>query len=52
MTEEGHGGLGKDTLVQVHHKVVLAKAGEDLPDIVLVVLDGRAAHQEIIYITK
>ena len=52
MTEEGHGGVGMDTLVQVHHQVVLTDAGEDLSEMGLMVLDGGDAHQDIIYITE
>ena len=52
VTEEGHSGLGEDTLVQVHHQVVLTKSGEDLPEMLLVVIDGGAAFQAIIFITE
>ena len=38
VAQEGLDGLGEDTLVQVHCQIVLMKSGEDLPEMVLVVL--------------
>ena len=52
VTEEGHRGLGDDTLFEVYRQMVLLQAGEDLPGVVvLVVLNGEDTHQDIIYIT-
>ena len=39
VTEEGRDGLSQDALVHVHSKVVLSQAGEDLPEVLLVLLD-------------
>ena len=52
VTKEGHSGLGEDTFVQVHRQVILLQTDEDLLEVVLMVLEGGAAHQDIIYITK
>ena len=50
--KEGHGGLGEDIFVQVHRQVVLAEAGEDLPKVLLVLLDSPAAHQNNVDVDK
>ena len=40
VTEEGHGGLGQCTLLQVHCEAVLPETCEHLPQVLLVLLDG------------
>ena len=52
VTEESHCGLGQDAFIQVHSQVVLSEVGEDLPEVLLVRLDGGAAHQDIIFMTE
>ena len=39
-------------LSKVHRQVVVSYVGEDLPEVLLVLLDGAAAHMDIIYITE
>ena len=52
MTEECHRGLGEHAFLYVDRHVVSAEAGENLPQVVLMLLDGPAAYQDVIIYTN
>ena len=52
VSKELSGRFGQRAFVQVHRQLGMAKAGEDLLEVLLVLLDGPAAYQYIIYITE
>ena len=44
VTEEGHGGLGQGTFLQVHGEAVLPKTCEHLLQVALVLLNGAQTY--------
>ena len=52
VSEELDGRLDQHALVQVNHQLGVVEAGEDLPEVLIVFLDGPAAYQDVVYITE
>ena len=44
MTQEGQGGLGQQTILDVDGEAVLPESGEHLPQVLLVLLQGPRAY--------